>query len=266
MKKLTKQIFTGVILASMLLMSGCGAKETTDQLKIGIKSDVPGFGFFNPETKQYEGFEIDIAYEIAAKKYNCSIEEAKERDLIAFQAVTAKTRGPLLNNGELDMVIATFTITDERKESYNFSEPYFTDSVRILVKKDNGIATLSDLDQKSIGIAQSSTTRDMINAFIAENNLSTVPEYLEFGSYPEIKAALDSNRIQAFSVDGSILAGYNDDTTILLEERFAPQDYGIATAKSNEATELDTIINEVIAELKSSGKLDEILTANGIEQ
>ena len=74
--------------------------------------------------------------------------------------VTAKTRGPLLENGEIDLVIATFTITAERKETYNFSTPYYTDAVGLLVNKDSGINSIEDLDGKIIGVAQSSTTKD----------------------------------------------------------------------------------------------------------
>ncbi len=75
----------------------------------------------NTATGEYEGFEDDLAYNIAGEIFGCTPEEAKDKKLVEFQGVTAKTRGPLLENGEIDLVIATFTITDERKETYNFS-------------------------------------------------------------------------------------------------------------------------------------------------
>lgn len=104
-------------------------------LKVGCKSDVPNFSLQNTATGEYEGFEDDLAYEIAGEIFGCSADEAKEKKLVEFQGVTAKTRGPLLENGEIDLVIATFTITEERKETYNFSTPYYTDAVGLLVNK-----------------------------------------------------------------------------------------------------------------------------------
>ncbi len=70
----------------------------------------------NPDTNKNEGMEPDIA-RLIAKEITGSEEN------VEFVGVTAKTRGPLLDNGELDMVIATFTITDERKKTYNFTTP-----------------------------------------------------------------------------------------------------------------------------------------------
>ncbi|MEI3166589.1 MAG: transporter substrate-binding domain-containing protein [Lachnospiraceae bacterium] len=129
-------------------------------LKVGCKSDVPNFSLQNTATGEYEGFEDDLAYNIAGEIFGCTPEEAKDKKLVEFQGVTAKTRGPLLENGEIDLVIATFTITDERKETYNFSTPYYTDAVGLLVNNDSGIESIEDLDGKIIGVAQSSTTKD----------------------------------------------------------------------------------------------------------
>lgn len=100
----------------------------------------------------------------------------KNKKLVEFQGVTAKTRGPLLENGEIDLVIATFTITDERKETYNFSTPYYTDAVGLLVNNDSGIESIEDLDGKIIGVAQSSTTKDGFKAYVEEKGLNVNPD------------------------------------------------------------------------------------------
>ncbi|MDR1970466.1 MAG: transporter substrate-binding domain-containing protein, partial [Treponema sp.] len=80
-------------------------------LKVGVKSDVPGFGLLNPDTGKYEGLEIDMAKLIAKEIFG-------DENRVAFTPVTAKTRGPLLDNGDIDFVIATFTVTEERKLTY----------------------------------------------------------------------------------------------------------------------------------------------------
>ena len=108
-------------------------------LKVGVKTDVPNFSLLNTETNEYEGYEVDLAYEMAGAIFGCTADEAKEQDLVEFTGVTAKTRGPLIENGELDMVIATFTINEERKELYNFTTPYYVDAVGLMVLNDSGI-------------------------------------------------------------------------------------------------------------------------------
>lgn len=222
--------------------------------KVGVKVDVPKFGYKDTATNEVEGLEVDIAKAIAKEILG---DESK----VETQAVTAKTRGPLLDNGEIDAVIATFTITDERKQSYNFSDPYFTDGVGLLVKKDSGYTTLKDLDGKTIGVAQSSTTKDALQE--EADKLGITLKFSEFSSYPEIKAALDSGRVDCFSVDAAILNGYVDDNSVILDDRYNPQEYGVATKKSNEG--LAEVVNKVINDLKDSGELDKLIEKWGIK-
>ena len=124
-------------------------------LRVGVKEDVPNFGLRNTATGEIEGFEIDIVKLLA--KEILGDEKAYE-----LTPVTAKTRGPLLDNGEVDLVIATFTITDERKLTYNFSTPYYEDAVGLLVKKAAGFKGLADMNGKAIGVAQSATSKEAV--------------------------------------------------------------------------------------------------------
>jgi putative glutamine transport system substrate-binding protein len=193
-------------------------------LRVGVKSDVPGFGLMNPERGLYEGMEIELAKLIAKEIFGDSSK-------IAFTPVTAKTRGPLLDNGDIDFVIATFTVTEERKLTYNFSSIYYTDGVGLLTKKAAGYKSLKDLNGKTIGVAQSATSRKAIEDGAAPLGINV--SFAEFATYPEIKAALDSGRVDAFSVDKAILRGYLDDSVGLLDDTYAPQPYGVTTKLSN---------------------------------
>ena len=226
-------------------------------LKVGCKSDVPKFSLQNTETEEYEGFEDDLAYEIAGEIFGCTADEAKEKDLVEFQGVTAKTRGPLLENGEIDLVIATFTITDERKETYNFSTPYFTDAVGLLVNKSSGIESIEDLDGKIIGVAQSSTTKDSFLAYVDENGIDVKPEFQEFDGYPALAQALATNQIDCFSVDRAILSGYVNDSNMILDDRFAEQDYGVASAKENEG--LAKLVDDKVTAMLEDGTIDKMI-------
>lgn len=222
-------------------------------LKVGVKVDVPKFGYKDPQTTKIDGFEIDLAREMAKKIVG---DPAK----VELTAVTAKTRGPLLDSGDVDMDISTFTITEERKQSYNFSDPYYTDGVGLLVKKAGGYQSLKDLNGKKIGVAQSSTSKQAVQA--EADKVGAKVTFQEFATYPEIKAALDSGRVDAFSVDRSILYGYLDDSTVILPDKFSPQEYGIATKKAN--TGLAKLVNDTVGELKKSGDLDKLIKKWGL--
>ena len=232
-------------------------------LKVGCKSDIPKFSLQNTATGKYEGFEDDLAYSIAGDIFGCTADEAKERNLVEFQGVTAKTRGPLLENGEIDLVIATFTITDERKETYNFSTPSYTDAVGLLVNKDSGINSIEDLDGKVIGVAQSSTTKDGFAAYVESKGLKVSPEFQEFDGYPALAQALATKQIDCFSVDRAILAGYVNDSNQILEDRFAEQDYGVASAKPN--TGLADLVEKKVTSMLSDGSMKTLQDQWGLQ-
>lgn len=259
-----------LVLMGMVLLTGCGGaadqgtkSSTADDLqvikdrgvvRIGVKVDVPKFGYKNPETGKVEGFEIDIAKALAKKIIG-------DENKVEMQGVTGKTRGALLDNGDIDYVVATATVTDERKKSYNFSDTYYTDGIGFLVKKDTGIKTFKDLDGKKIGVTQGTTTRKDLQQEAEKQGIKL--SFLEFSAFPEVLSALMAGRVDCFSVDGAILAGFVDDSTVLLDERYSPQNYGVMSKKSN--TALAKLISETISEMKSSGEIDKLQNKWGLK-
>ncbi len=235
------------------LPAGVQAIADTGKLRVGVKADVPNFGLQDAATGEFEGMEIDLAYALAERM-------GLTKDDVEFQAVTAKTRGPLLDNGQLDVVIATFTIKPERLEQWNFTDAYYQDEVGLLVKKDSGIEALADLDGKIIGVAQGATSKDAVQ--VEADKAGITVSFLEFATYPEINAALESGRVDAFSVDKSILSGYVTDDSVILEDGFSPQDYGIASKLGTD--ELRDFINEMLAEMEESGEMDALLEKWGL--
>lgn len=271
MKKLASCLMV-LLLAFSAILAGCGGTATKEApkdtvapdikaikdrgvLKAGVKVDVPKFGYKDPQTGKIDGFEIDLVKALAKKILG-------DENKIDMQGVVAKTRGPLLDNGDVDVVVATFTITEERKQSYNFSDPYYTDGVALMVKKASGLKSLKDFNGKRIGVAQSSTSRKAIQEELDKIGGVKV-NFLEFGTYAEVKAALDSGRVDAFSIDAAILAGYLDDSVVILPDRYSPQLYGAATKKSN--TALAKLINDTFADMKKSGELDKLLQKWGLK-
>lgn len=235
------------------LPAGVQAIADTGRLRVGVKADVPNFGLQDAATGEFSGLEIDLAYALAERM-------GLTKDDVEFQAVTAKTRGPLLDNGQLDVVIATFTIKPERLEQWNFSDPYYQDEVGLLVKKDSGIKSLKDLNGKVVGVAQGATSKDAVLAEATAQGITV--EFLEFATYPEINAALESGRVDAFSVDKSILSGYVTEDSVILPDGFSPQDYGIASKLGTD--DLTAFINEMLTEMNENGEMDALLTKWGL--
>ena len=247
--------------------SGSGSSAGSDGSKIqtikdrgvlncGVKADVIGYGYMDTATQEYEGLEIDLCYQIAAAVFEVSYEEAREQDLCAFTTVTPTTRGTLIDSGQLDIVAATYTITPEREEDWDFSTPYRTDSVGIMVKKANGWTSMEDLDGQTIGVSTGSTTQQLVTEMIADEGFSCTPNFVEYQSYPEIKDALDAGMVQAFAMDRSTLNTYMDDTVELLqpEVEFGTQDYGVATEKGCDLSEL---VDDTVNELLDNGWMEE---------
>ena len=213
-------------------------------LNVGVKQDVPNFGYYSAKTNTYQGMEIDLAMKIA--------KELKVK--VNFTAVTPQTREALMDNGTIDMLIATYTITDERKASYAMSNPYYYDQIGFLVLKDSGINKISDLNGKTIGVSQGASTKAALQEYASANNLKF--NYVQLGSFPELAVSLYAHRVDAFSVDKSILSGYESKKTKTLKEGFKTQEYGIASSKSNQ--ELIDYTNDLLAKWQKDGSLQKL--------
>ena len=213
-------------------------------LNVGVKQDVPNFGYYSAKTNTYEGMEVDLAKKIA--------DELKVK--VNYIPVTTQTREPLMDNGTIDLLIATYTINDERKASYAISTPYYYDQIGFLVLKDSGINKISDLNGKTIGVSQGSSAKAAVEEYASANNLKF--NYVQLGSYPELAVSLYAYRIDAFAGDKSILSGYESDKTKILDEGFKTQEYGIASSKSNQ--ELIDYTNDLIAKWQKDGSLQKL--------
>lgn len=249
---------------------GADTKAIVDRgiLKVGVKNAVLGFGYQDTLTGEYSGMEISIAKKIA-EELGVDIE---------FTTVTAATRTELLDSGDIDCVLATFTITEERKQSWDFSTPYYTDYVSVLVEDASGIKTLSDLVGKTVGVSSGSTsaralTKAMIEAgavdgtnFDAETfDPATWTEgvsYKQFEDYPAISTALSAGEVDAFCVDKSILAVYNTDGRGYIEDKFAPQDYGVATKKGSDFSEY---VESLITTWLGDGTIAGFISENNLD-
>ncbi len=237
-------------------------------LHVGVKADVVGFGYQDMLSGEYSGMEIDLANMIA-DELGVDVE---------FTTVTAATRGELLDSGDIDCVLATFTITDERKESWDFSTPYYTDHVTVLVEDESGIDDLEGLVDTTVGVSSGSTSaRSLVEAMIDEELISDEnydPDsfdpslwtdgisFRQYDNYPAISTALDAGEIDAFCVDKSILANYKTEGRSYIDAEFAPQEYGVATTKDSGFSDyVETLISSWLDE----GVIDDLIEEYGLE-
>ena len=236
-------------------------------LRVGVKNAVLGFGFQDELTGEYSGMEISLAEKIA--EY-LGVE-------VEFTAVTAATRTELLDSGDIDCVLATFTITEERKKSWDFTTPYYTDYVTVLVENASGIAGLADLVDKKVGVSSGSTSAKALvkamveGGFLPGDNFdpdtfdpATWTEgisFAQYDDYPTISTALSAGEVDAFCVDKSILAVYNTESRSYIADQFSPQEYGIATTKGSG---MSALCEELISTWLSDGTIDALISENGI--
>ncbi len=223
----------------------------------GCKMDVRGLSFYDEASDTWSGLEIEIAYMTAAKIFHVDINEAKAKNLVKFVGVTVADREEKLANGDIDVMLATYTITEARAERFALSNSYYKDYIGLMVlySGDNPnslgtgeIRSIADLDGKNVGVAKNSTTReDMIEYLNMMNSIKVNPMFFEYSSYTAMFQALKDKTIDVMSVDVSILSNYVDEETQILGDRFAGQNYGAAVLPENSA--LLTYINEAIKDI-----------------
>lgn len=124
---LRRVIATFCACACVFAVSACGADDADGKIRVGIKFDQPGLGFKKSGT--YVGFDVDVAKYIA-KKLGYS------EDQIVWKEAPSKQREAMLQNGDVDFIVATYSITDERKKVVSFAGPYFVAGQDLLVRKD----------------------------------------------------------------------------------------------------------------------------------
>lgn len=229
------------------------AETTLDKIKergklvVGVKYDLNLFGLKNPETGEVEGFDIDIAKGLAKKILG-------DENKIELKEVTSKTRIPMLNNGEIDAIIATMTITEERKKEVDFSDVYFMAGQSLLVKKDSNINGIADVNKEGVTVltAKGSTSAQNIRAKAPK---ATV---LEFENYAEAFTTLKAGQGDALTTDNALLFGMakQDPNFRVVDETFSEEPYGIAVRKGDK--ELLEVINEYLKEIKANGEYDKI--------
>ena len=220
-------------------------------LKIGIKFDQPGLGL--KKGSDYTGFDVDVAKYVAKKL------GTEEGDITWVQAPSAQ-RETLISTGQVNMIVATYSITDKRKESVSFAGPYFIAGQDLLVKADNTSITGPDsLKGKKLCSVTGSTSAQKIKDKVPDVNLQN------FATYSECVAALSSGAIDALTTDDTILAGYAAQEQYkgklkVVGQPFSTENYGIGLKKGD--TALCGKITDAIKSMIDDGSWEKAVDAN----
>ncbi|MBM7868182.1 transporter substrate-binding domain-containing protein [Heliobacterium gestii] len=211
----------------------------------GVKNDVPLFGQLKAGADKPEGFEVDIMKELAKKLFG---DESK----VKLEKVESATRIPMLQNGQIDIVAGTTTITEERKKQVDFSDVYFMAGQSLLVKKDSPIKSVTDLKGKSVSTVRGSTSAKNIREKAPDAKVD------EYATYTEAFQALKLGRAEAMTTDNSILMGFATDEPdyVLVGGLFTEEPYGFGFQKGH--PEWVKYVNDFMKEMKANGKYDEL--------
>ena len=254
--------------AAALVLAGCGdddnsSEETTTAsaeasafpegstmarlaeagtITVGTKFDQPLFGLVGPDGKPV-GFDVEIAKIIAG-------ELGIDPQDISWKETVSQNREAFIQDGQVDVVVATYTINDKRKEVVDFAGPYYVAGQSLMVRADDDtIASSEDLAGKTVCSADGSTPAKNIEENFPDTTLVT------FAQYTDCLDPLRNGQVDAVTTDNVILAGYvseSPDDFKIAGEQFTEEPYGIGLKLGDE--EFRTFINDTLEESFTDGR------------
>ncbi|WP_174569470.1 glutamate ABC transporter substrate-binding protein [Streptomyces qaidamensis] len=260
LRKVSAAAATALVLA--LTATACGGDDGGDsngsgsgggdKIKIGIKYDQPGLGLKEPDGS-FSGFDVDVATYVAK-------ELGYEPNQIEWVETKSADRENALSRGDVKMIAATYSITDERKQKVDFAGPYLLAHQDLLVKADSDIKEGTDLNGKKLCSVTGSTSAQNV-----KNEIAPKAQLQELGGYSECIAGLQSGALDAVTTDDAILAGFAAQDQYkgqfkLTGLKLSNENYGIGVKKG--ATETLNKINDALEKMVSDGAWDTAVEDN----
>lgn len=256
---MTKKSWLAALACASLMLSACGNKENHTESNSNTQSDaertyvVGTNAEFAPfEAKdangQLEGFDIDLIQAMAkAGNFKITFKDQPWDSLFAS-----------LNNGDFDLLASAVTITDDRKKTMEFSEPYFEITQVVLVPEDKHIQSVEDLkNMNRIGVVTGNTGDLAAQKILG----ATSPKIARFESLPLVIKEVESGGVDAVISDSAVIGNYiknnssKNFTTVTVPD-FEVEHYGLVVRKDN--TELQQKLNDALKKVRESGEYDKI--------
>ncbi|HLS23824.1 MAG TPA: basic amino acid ABC transporter substrate-binding protein [Pseudogracilibacillus sp.] len=248
-----------IALLFVIVLAACGgnseeASGTEDDGKLklvaGTEATYAPMEYID-ENGEIVGIDIDIVNAIA-EEIGAEVE---------FQNIGWDPLFPAVKNGEIDFAVSSITITEDRKEEYDFTEPYYVANQLILVPEDSDIKSFQDLKDKRVAVQISTTGHEVVKKLLGETSDQIVaPENLPLA----INEMLNGNADAVVGDNAPVLEYMKSNPDVVLktieDDEFEKEYYGLMVRKGN--TELLDILNEGIQKIKENGKLEEITGIN----
>jgi glutamate transport system substrate-binding protein len=257
-----------VVMAAGLALTACGGgsggngasgdknlvqrAKDNKKLTIGIKFDQPGLGLKKPDGT-YAGFDVDVAKYIAKQ---LGVEESG----ITWKEAQSAQREDLIKKGEVDFIVATYSITDKRKNDVSFGGPYFVAHQDLLVRSDNtditGPESLTG-NKKLCSVKGSTPAQNVKTKYAKEVQLQ------EVGKYTDCVTALLNGSVDAMTTDDVILAGYaaqQPGKLKLVGKGFTDENYGVGLKKDD--ADGKAAVNKAIQAMEQDGSWQKSLESN----
>lgn len=209
-------------------------------LRVGVDQNSYRFGYRNSLTGRLEGFDIDVAKQVATAIFG-------EPSRIQFVTLTSMQRIEALRNDDVDIVVQTMTSTCERRQVIDFSTIYYQAGQRVLVNSGSSIQGPGDLGGRRVCAATGSTSLKNLATSQARPVLVGVP------SWTDCLVMLQQGQVEAVSTDDTILAGLaaQDRSTVVVGPRFSEEPYGIGIRRNRE--DLVRFVNAVLERMRADG-------------
>lgn len=210
------------------------------RLIVGVDQNTFLFGFRNPKSGLIEGFDIDVAREMARDIFG-------DPSKIQFQALTSAQRVPALQSGQVDLVVRSMTITCARLKDVAFSTVYYQANQRILARTNSGITGATNLAGKRACATSGSTSVSNLLA------LSPAPTLYGAADWTDCLVMLQQGQVDAVSTDDSILIGLQQQDPYLqvVGSSLSPEPYGIGVNRG--VTDLVRFVNGVLDRMRADG-------------
>ncbi|MFB9906480.1 glutamate ABC transporter substrate-binding protein [Allokutzneria oryzae] len=252
-----RALSVAVTAVAAMAVAGCGMFASSEQppppngpkLTVGIKFDQPGVGLRSP-SGTFHGLDVEVARYVAK-------ELGVDPRNITFVEARSGDREAMLEQGKVDMIAASYSITDARKQKVDFAGPYFVAGQSLLVRRTNGDITgpesLDYSDWKLCSVTGSTPAQKVKDSYARNVTLE------EFSSYSECLTALDMGEIDALTTDDVILAGYaaqQPEKFKLVGKPFSTERYGVGVRKGDERR---AKITEALRKMISDGSWKRIV-------
>jgi polar amino acid transport system substrate-binding protein len=215
------------------------------KLVVGVDQTTLLLGYRDPITGELQGFDIDVAHEIARAIFG-------DPNAIEFKALTSTARIAAVKAGTVDMVVSAFSMACSRLSDMDFSSVYYDAHQALLVKSGSDIQGVSDLDGKTVCVTANSTSEGNIKQLLADANVKATID--EVASRADCLVDLQEGKADAITSDDTILAGFRlqDPLTQILDQTLHDEPYGIAIPKGKQ--DFVRFVNGVLEQMRADGR------------